>query len=92
MNQQEPTPKYGIQNAQGTGYLVTISLPFKMCTARKKEAYFTMIRYHKLVRDRLIAISAKTEYSPKIEVFYQYDFISLGVLKEYDDMDFKTAD
>ncbi|TDQ12156.1 M15 family metallopeptidase [Pedobacter metabolipauper] len=48
--------KYGIPNATGSGYLTTITLPFKMRVAWQRNSYVTKIQCHKLIADRLKAV------------------------------------
>lgn len=48
--------KYGIPNATGKGYLVTIKLPYKMRVAWEKKSVVSQIQCHKLIADQLLAV------------------------------------
>lgn len=48
--------KYGIPNATGKGYLVYITLPYKMRIAWDRKSYTTRIQCHKLIADKLLAV------------------------------------
>lgn len=48
--------KYGIPNATGKGYLVYITLPYKMRIAWDRKNYATRIQCHKLIADKLLAV------------------------------------
>jgi hypothetical protein len=48
--------KYGIPNATGKGYLVTIDLPFKMRIAWDRKSYTSRIQCHRLIADKLKAV------------------------------------
>jgi len=48
--------KYGIPNATGAGYLVYITLPYKMRIAWDRKNYATRIQCHKLIADKLLAV------------------------------------
>lgn len=48
--------KYGIPNKTGVGYLVYITLPFKMRIAWDRKSYATRIQCHKLIADKLLAV------------------------------------
>lgn len=48
--------KYGIPNATGKGYLVTITLPYKMRVAWDRKSSITKMQCHKLVADAFLAV------------------------------------
>lgn len=48
--------KYGIPNKIGSGYLVYITLPFKMRIAWDRKSCATRIQCHKLIADKLLAV------------------------------------
>lgn len=55
MNTEQLKTKYGIPNLIGAGYLVTISLPFKMRIAWQRNSFVTRIQCHQLIAEQLTA-------------------------------------
>jgi hypothetical protein len=53
---QKVISKYGTPNENGTGYIVTIDLPYPMRLAWDKSVRVTKMRCHKLVADQFTAI------------------------------------
>lgn len=56
LTQEQIEAKYGKANPTGKGYLVTITLPYKMRLAWARNQYVTKIQCHKLIADRLLAV------------------------------------
>ncbi|WP_202703163.1 M15 family metallopeptidase [Flavobacterium sp. UGB4466] len=56
ITQERLKEKYGIPNKTGTGYLVTIDLPYPMFLNWATSTYVRKISCHKLVADKLKAI------------------------------------
>lgn len=56
LTQQQIEAKYGKPNPTGKGYLVKITLPYKMRLAWSRNQYVTKIQCHKLIADRLISV------------------------------------
>ena len=53
---EQAIKKYGQPNQTGKGYLVTITLPYKMRLAWDKDTYVTKLSCHKLIADKLLNV------------------------------------
>lgn len=56
LTQKQIEAKYGKANPTGKGYLVTITLPYKMRVAWDRKTYITKVQVHKLLADKFIAV------------------------------------